>query len=35
MSTLADRLRGAVAAGMDEMVTAEAEIRADLGLPPR
>ena len=33
MSSLADRLRDAMAAGLDEMATAEAEIRADLGLP--
>jgi len=34
MSSLADRLKGAVAAGLEEMTLAEAEIRADLGLPP-
>lgn len=30
-----DRLAGAIAAGSEEMVQREAEIRAELGLPPR
>jgi len=34
VASLGERFRAAVEAGFDEMVTAEAEIRADLGLPP-
>jgi len=33
MASFADRLKGAVSAGLEEMTHAEAEIRADLGLP--
>jgi hypothetical protein len=33
VASLADRLKEAVAAGLEEMTHAEAEIRADLGLP--
>jgi len=32
---LADRLRSTVELGLEEMAQAEAEIRADLGLPPQ
>ncbi|MGZ4139770.1 MAG: hypothetical protein ACXVQY_04340 [Actinomycetota bacterium] len=35
LAAFADRIRETVELGLDEMSQAEAEIRADLGLPPQ
>jgi hypothetical protein len=35
IAEFADRLRSTVELGLEEMAQAEAEIRADLGLPPQ